>query len=69
VVYVSKKDLEIRTWPEDNYFEFDQERFDHLVEKAKTIRDSAEDGVPSDADDIPFDQCGCWVCDNENLTI
>jgi CRISPR-associated exonuclease Cas4 len=69
VVYVSKKDLEVRTWPKDGYFEFDQERFDHLVEKAKTIRDSAEDGVPTDADDIPFEQCGCWVCDNEKLTI
>lgn len=69
VVYVSKKDLEVRTWPEDNYFEFDQERFDHLVEKAKTIRDSAKAGVPTKADDIPFAPCGCWVCDNETLAI
>lgn len=69
VIYISKKDLEIRPWPEDGYFEFDPERFDHLIEKAKAIRDAAEDGVPTTTDAIPFEQCGCWVCNNEHLTI
>lgn len=69
VIYVSKKDLEIRPWPEKDYFEFDEERFEYIVEKAKRVREASQDGVPTDTESIPFDSCGCWVCNNERLTI
>jgi len=68
VVYLSKGDLEIRTWPEDGFFEFDQERFDDLVAKAQRIRDAVEEhGVAQAVREVPFQRCGCYFCDNELL--
>ena len=70
VVYVSKGDMEVRTWPEDGLFEFDGERYDKIVAKAERIRDAIEsEGIPESADDIPFEKCedDCFICSNETL--
>jgi len=68
VVYLSKSDMEVRTWPEDGFFEFDRGRFDRLVEKAQRIKAAIDiDGLPETVDDIPFERCGCYFCEEETL--
>jgi hypothetical protein len=68
LVYLSKSDLEVRTWPEDDFVDFDQERFDELLAKAQRIRDYIRDeGYPDSPADIPFERCGCYFCENETL--
>jgi hypothetical protein len=68
VVYLSKSDMGVRTWPEDGFFEFDRGRFDQLVEKAQRIKAAIDvDGLPETVDDIPFERCGCYFCEEENL--
>lgn len=66
VVYINKKDLEVRTWPEDGTFAFDPERRDELVEKASEMRDALKEvGEISSRDDVPFEPCDCWLCNKE----
>ncbi|MFA1612072.1 hypothetical protein [Halobellus rubicundus] len=68
IVYLSKNDLEVRTYPEDGFFEFDAERFGTLVEKANRIQHVIEtEGLPTGPEDIPFEPCDCFFCDNESL--
>ncbi len=70
IVYVSKGDLEVRTWPEDGLFVFDPDRFDAILERAQAIRDAIDThGVADCEADIPFDTCGCYICRNESLTL
>lgn len=67
VVYLSKKDLTVKTWPEGERFPFGRDRFDALVDKALTIKQtlSGMDALPSTVEEVPFDPCGCWLCDRE----
>jgi hypothetical protein len=66
VVYISKNDLEVRTYPEDGFFEFDEERYEDLIEKAKEMKDAFEEaGVPETVEEVPFEPCGCWLCESE----
>jgi len=68
IVYLSKGDLEVRTYPEEGFFEFDAERFGTLVEKASRIKHAIEtEGLPSGPDDIPFETCDCYFCSQETL--
>lgn len=68
IVYISKKDLEVRPWPENDTHSFDAERFDTLIEKAKRIQaEIDENGIAESEDEIPFEKCGCYICDNEEL--
>lgn len=70
VVYVSKKNLEVKTWPEDDTFAFDVDRYEALVRRARHIRDViATEGIARTKEDIPFEKCGCWICDNESLSV
>lgn len=68
VVYLSKKNMEVRTWPENGTFQSDSDRYGDLVAKAERIRDElAADGVATHESEIPFDTCGCYICENETL--
>jgi len=70
VVYLSKGDLEVRTWPEDGFFEFSEERFNELVAKARRIALVIEEqGIADSVEDIPFDRCGCYFCREEVLDV
>ncbi len=70
LVYVSRSDLEVRTWPVNGFFEFDAERFDRLVDRAGRIRDAVDaHGIAATPEEIPFDRCGCYLCDNESLRL
>lgn len=68
VVYVSKSDMEVRTWPDDGYFAFDEDRFETIVKRARRIRAAIQsEGYASSEDEIPFDRCGCFMCRSETL--
>lgn len=81
IVYLSKKNFyderdeidepyRITTWPEeeDSFIQFDPMRVNDLTEKAKEVgRPIERDGLPSGPEDIPFEKCGCWVCEQEQL--
>lgn len=73
LVYVSKNDVgDIRQWPpsdEDQpHVAFDQDRYDQFVTKAKRIRDAIwADGIATTPADIPFQDCGCYFCQEEDL--
>ena len=66
VVYINKKDLEVRTWPEEGTFAPDPDRVEDLVQKAREIRDGIREAtlIP-DKDAVPFEACGCWLCNME----
>lgn len=69
VVYVNKGDLEVRTYPEDGYFEFDTDRFEAIVEKATCVRDAIDEhGTATCESEIPLEKCGCFLCRSETLT-
>lgn len=56
----------IRTWPDGEFYEYDPDRFRMLADKAWNIADQmAEFGVPETVEDIPFEPCGCWLCNME----
>lgn len=66
VVYLSKKDLSVKTYPDGECFAFDRDRMDRLVDKALDIRMTLEEnGLPERVADVPFDPCGCWLCEKE----
>lgn len=67
VVYLSKKDLSVRTWPDGERFTFDPDRFERIVGKAHDIRQSLEelDELPTTVEAVPFEPCGCWLCEQE----
>lgn len=72
IVYISKADLEVRTWPPQSAgvdtFAFDPARFHDLVEKGKRIAATIlENGYPASPAEIPFEKCGCWLCEKETL--
>ena len=66
IVYINRKDLEIRPWPADTTFSFDTGRRMELVQKAREIRDGIrEAGEITSKADVPFEDCGCWLCGQE----
>jgi len=66
VVYINKKNLEVRTWPEDGTFGFDPERRDALIEQAFDLHERiTAAGEIETIDDVPAEPCGCWLCDQE----
>lgn len=66
VVYVSKKDLTVQTYPADHMLAFDELQVELLIEKATEIRDTLEDvGKPETRSDVPFERCDCWLCGQE----
>lgn len=73
LLYVSVADLaDVRTWPphsaDGTAIEFSRDRFDQIVTKAKTIhRLVVEDGIPTTSTAIPFETCGCYLCETEEL--
>jgi hypothetical protein len=68
VVYLSKGDMEVRTWPEDRLFKFDGDRYYWLVEKAHDIMAAIdENGIAKSPDEIPFERCECYFCSQETL--
>jgi CRISPR-associated exonuclease Cas4 len=68
IVYISKKDMEVRIWPEEGRHTFDADRFEYLMERAKNIQSEiAENGVPTCEEEIPFEKCGCYICSQEVL--
>jgi len=73
IVYVSKNDIgDVREWPppdnESPYVDFDRDRYDQLVEKAMRIRDAIwTNGIASTPEEIPFQDCGCYFCNEERL--
>lgn len=73
LVYFSKNDIaDIQEWPTSNgqppYVEFDPERYKRLVAKANRIRDAVwTDGIATEPQEIPFEKCGCYFCQEESL--
>ncbi len=74
VIYVNAKDpADIRTWPPQSdgrdTFEFDPERFMGLLEDAREIRQALSNtGMPTSKHEIPYDKCGCFSCQQEDLS-
>ena len=67
VVYINKKNLEVRTWPEDGTFAFDPDRRDDLIGQAFEMRAAIKDaGAIETVADVPFEPCGCWLCGQED---
>ena len=59
VIYVSKKDLEVRTWPEGAPFTFDEQRWAEITARCKRVRDAIVDnGFATSEDEIPFEKPG-----------
>jgi len=48
--------------------EYDEERFQNILDKALRIREAVEEnGIPKTVAGIPFDRCGCFICENEEV--
>ncbi|SDG14107.1 hypothetical protein [Halorientalis regularis] len=65
-VHINRKNLEIRPWPADTTYPFDVDRRAKLLQKARAIRDGIrEAGAITSKADVPFEDCGCWLCGQE----
>jgi hypothetical protein len=54
---VSKKDFEVRTWPEGAPFTFDNERWDNIKLRCRRVRDALyREGFPHSEEEIPFEK-------------
>lgn len=70
VIYLSKGDMEVRQWPGDGTFAWDEDRYAELINRAVRIRDAIEaHGFATTAEEIPFERCGCFFCENETLAM
>lgn len=68
VIYVSKKDLEVRPWPEHTPFEFDEERWDDVTERCANVRDALyTEGIPQSEAEIPFKKPDNFFANNADL--
>jgi hypothetical protein len=68
VFYISRKDFEVRPYPEDDTVQFDADRWVEIVDRAREVRDATLDyGVAEEESEIPFDKCGNWLCSSETL--
>lgn len=79
ILYIQKKDMELRQFPKyEDYFTFDEQRWENLKAKAKQVRDVVKERVENREEgdyvrgmnDIPFPNCGeCYVCRHEKEII
>lgn len=72
IVYLSKADLEVRTWPPQSAgidtFAFKPARFQDLLGKGKRITATIiDEGYPTSEEEIPFEKDDCWFCKQETL--
>jgi len=69
VVYVNKKNLEVRTYPEDGgTFEFDEARWADIVSRCHRVRTALKyEGIPTTEDEIPFDRPDNFYANNTDL--
>jgi len=68
VIYVSKKDLEVRPWPEGAPFTFDGDHWNEIVERCTKVRDALyEHGVPQSEAEIPFERPDNYFANNTDL--
>lgn len=68
VIYVSKKDMEVRTWPEGAPFTFDEDRWEQIKAKCADVRDTIiESGYPRSEDEIPFEKPDNYFANNTDL--
>lgn len=66
VVYVSKKNMSVKCWPEDASFEYEHSVCNNLLQKARKVQSALlQEGFPTCESEIPFAKCGCWICNNE----
>ena len=66
----------VKTWPRDfeenDWFEFDPERWESIKDRAATITEGLyefeeEHGrLPETVEEVPFEPCGCWLCNSED---
>lgn len=65
IVYISKKTLEVKTYPPTGFAD-PRDRVEDLIAKARTINHDLEGKAPIVSEEnIPYDRCGCWLCDRE----
>jgi hypothetical protein len=80
VVYIKKSDLTVEQAP-NGPVEYDPDRVDELLDRAIKVRDAIIDLMERyersynelifaiDEDDIPFEKCGCFFCENEEVNV
>jgi len=65
ICYISKKDMEVRTWPPDQTtVPRDSETVSRLVEKAFELRQYLKNHSVETIAGLP-EPCGCWICEQE----
>ena len=68
VVYISKKDMEVRTWPNGAPFTFDDARWDEIKARCKRVRDAIYDGgIPQSEGEIPFEKPDNYFANSTSL--
>lgn len=75
LIYVSLADFtDLRTWPPQSddatFEEFQSDRFQYVVRKAEAVhRELVRNGIATSPKEIPFDKCGCYLCESESLNL
>jgi hypothetical protein len=68
LVYIDKGKFEPRQYPQDNseFIEYDARLVEEIVTNvSKVVEYLHWAGFPNHVGEIPFDKCGCYVCDSE----
>lgn len=61
----------IKTWPEDGFYEFDPDRWEDIRDRAYHVYvglsqfEDEHGRLPQDRSEVPFEPCGCWLCNSE----
>lgn len=68
VVYISKSDMEVRTWPDGAPFTFDEERWATIKARVRDVRDAILDhGFPRSESEIPFERPDNYFANTTDL--
>lgn len=68
VVYIQKKDLEVKTWPEGGPFTFDEDRWETIKARVHSVRDAIlDEGIPTSEDEIPFEKPDNYFANSATL--
>jgi len=68
VVYISKSDMEVRTWPQGAPFTFSKERWETIKARVRDVRDAILDhGFPRAESEIPFERPDNYFANTTDL--
>jgi len=68
LVYIDKGSFEVKQFPKtrENFISLQKHLLNEAINRGTSIKKYLiNNGFPKSAREIPFEKCGCWLCDSE----